>query len=215
VAAGAEESRSFCLNRGVKQGDPVSALLFIAVMESCFKSLKKKWSGLNNRRVGQYYGFVIHDPYDHLTNLRFADDVILFAQSKSDASKMLCHLRDHAARYGLRIHMGKTTILTNTDCGEGCSVTVGDTQVQIVPPGGSEKYLGRVLNLADFHGAELANRMSTAWRSFAKYKHILCSKRYPLPARVKLFESVVSPAALYGSSCWTVWAETRRVLRTT
>ena len=27
------ESRSFALNRGVKQGDPISALLFIAVIE--------------------------------------------------------------------------------------------------------------------------------------------------------------------------------------
>ena len=40
VQAGAA-SRRFPLLRGVKQGDPVSALLFIAVMEQCFGSLKK------------------------------------------------------------------------------------------------------------------------------------------------------------------------------
>ena len=42
VQAGAA-SRRFPLLRGVKQGDPVSALLFIAVMEQCFRSLKKRW----------------------------------------------------------------------------------------------------------------------------------------------------------------------------
>ena len=53
VQAGAA-SRRFPLLRGVKQGDPVSALLFIAVMEQCFRSLKKRWKSPNRRRSGQY-----------------------------------------------------------------------------------------------------------------------------------------------------------------
>ena len=35
---------------GVKQGDPVSGLLFIAVMEVCFRSLKQKWKSLPSAR---------------------------------------------------------------------------------------------------------------------------------------------------------------------
>ena len=31
---------------------------------------------------------------------------------------------------------------------------------------------------------------------------------------MKLFESTVTPAVLYGSSCWTMWADTERLLRT-
>ncbi len=35
------ESRSFSQGRGVKQGDPISALLFIAVLGACMDSLRK------------------------------------------------------------------------------------------------------------------------------------------------------------------------------
>ena len=113
VASGAE-SRSFSLERGVKQGDPISSFLFIAVMEVIFRRLKTRWSHLNKRRSGQYFGMVIDDPVDPLTNLRFADDVLLVACSRTDVSKMITDLALEAAKYGLRLHMGKTKVLT--DC---------------------------------------------------------------------------------------------------
>ena len=101
VQAGAA-SRRFHLLRGVKQGDPVSALLFIAVMEQCFRSLKKRWKSANRRRSGQYFGIVIDDSESPLSNLRFADDILLFANSSPDLTKMIAHLRDEAVKYGLK-----------------------------------------------------------------------------------------------------------------
>ena len=68
------ESRAFRLQRGVKQGDPINRLLFLAVMEVCFRDLTRKWSALNARRTGQYMGMVIFDPSRSLTNFRFADE---------------------------------------------------------------------------------------------------------------------------------------------
>lgn len=78
VSAGTQ-SRSFVIERGVKQGDPISTLLFIAVMEAIFSNLENKRQQLNTRRTGAYYGLIIDDPKDPLTNLRFADDVLLLA----------------------------------------------------------------------------------------------------------------------------------------
>ena len=42
VTAGCR-SRTFSLQSGVKQGDPISALLFIAVIEAIFGRLKQGW----------------------------------------------------------------------------------------------------------------------------------------------------------------------------
>ena len=39
--------------------------------------------------TGSYYGIVIDDERDVLSNLRFADDVLLFAQTLADAQKMV------------------------------------------------------------------------------------------------------------------------------
>ena len=48
VTAGAN-SRDFPVGRGVKQGDPISALLFIDVMKTIFRNWKQKWNTLNKR----------------------------------------------------------------------------------------------------------------------------------------------------------------------
>ena len=53
-----------------------------------------------------------HD-HDCLTNLRFADDVLLFATSKEQLQKMLCDFKESTEKVGLRIHPEKTKILSN------------------------------------------------------------------------------------------------------
>ena len=55
VRAGAN-SRLFSINRGVKQGDHISALLFIAIMQACFSELQFKWRRLDARRNGVKHG---------------------------------------------------------------------------------------------------------------------------------------------------------------
>ena len=46
-------------------------------MEALFRGLKEAWRRRNAKRTGVYYGIVIDEPADPLTNLRFADDVLL------------------------------------------------------------------------------------------------------------------------------------------
>ena len=48
-----------------------------------------------------------------LTNLRFADDVMLFATSKEQIRKMMCDFKKATEKVGLRIHPDKTKILSN------------------------------------------------------------------------------------------------------
>ena len=52
------------------------------------------------------------------------------------------------------------------------------------------------------------------WAAFTKHKVALCDQKCHVRLRMKLFESTVTPAVLYGSSCWTMWADTERLLRT-
>ena len=50
---------------------------------------------------------------DCLTNLRFADDVMLFATCKEQIRKMMCEFKKATEKVGLRIHSNKTKILSN------------------------------------------------------------------------------------------------------
>eukprot|EP00959_Pyramimonas_sp_CCMP1952_P366511 7676261-Pyramimonas_sp.AAC.1 len=108
---------------------------------------------------------------------------------------MLAHLREHAGKYGLILHLGQTKILSNRCFQSGLNAKVGDCDVEIIPVTKSEKYLGRLVCLGDYHGTELSHRMAAAWGPFARIKHVLCSRGYPPPARLRLFDAVVTPTA--------------------
>ena len=56
------------------------------------------------------FGFVIDDAKGPLLNLRFAD-VLLFARIK-DAGKNIAHLAGEDAKYGLKLHLGNTLIMS-------------------------------------------------------------------------------------------------------
>lgn len=62
----------------MKQGDPLSPKLFTATLEEVFKRLKPKWAEK---------GIVVGD--SRLTNLRFADDIVLFSPTAAELGDML------------------------------------------------------------------------------------------------------------------------------
>ena len=157
-----KESRRFDVERGVKQGDPISSLLFLAVMEVIFRRLKRRWHGLNTRRSKQYYGMVIDSMHNPLANLRFADDVLLVAASRADIARMISDLGKEASRYGLKLHMGKTRVLANHITETPVQkVLCGTQEVKVLSLDEAEKYLGRKLAINQYHATELSNRIAS------------------------------------------------------
>jgi len=65
-------SRQFPIQRGVKQGDVISPILFNAGLEMAFRRWK---AGLGT------HGWLLDALGDRLTNTRFADDIMLYAKS--------------------------------------------------------------------------------------------------------------------------------------
>ena len=111
-----------------------------------------------------------------LTNLRFADDVLLFSHSRQDIAKMIAHLRDEVAKYGLKLHMGKTKILTTEpSVRRPLHVIVGEESIQVLQDGEGERYLGRNLFMDSYHDTETSNRIAAGWAAFHRYKSALCN----------------------------------------
>ena len=128
---------------------------------------------------------------------------------------MLGHLKIEAAKYGLSMHLGKTKVLTASPTLPVSTILVGDTSVDVLDRFACEKYLGRKVCLDDYHGAELSNRIAAGWAAFAIFKSALVCKSYTAALRLKLFNSVVTPAVLYGCSSWAMKIDMERELKST
>ena len=154
-------------------------------------------------------------PAENLTNLRFADDVVLIEQSKGDITKMLNDFSKYAAEYGLQINFDKTKILTWDSLRAGCpSVAINGQAIQILAESQAEKYLGRKLSFRDGQLTEFRNRTAAAWAAFHKHKGELCSKWYPLRDRIRLFDATVTPTMLYACGTWALTKVMERELIT-
>ena len=82
------ESNMFEIKKGTRQGDRLSSLLFNTILRNLLKDVSQRW--LKEKRMGIYLSD--HD-HDCLTNLRFADDVLLFATSKEQLQKCCTNSR--------------------------------------------------------------------------------------------------------------------------
>ena len=206
-------SKQFHIQRGVKQGDPLSSLLFNALLEHVFKQLKQRWT---TRKYGIRLG---HTSLTTLTNLRFADDVLLFASTLPQLTSMLSDLHDIAGTCGLELHPDKTVILSNLSQRRGrqaaATVQVGGRPVQVLRYDDTTKYLGRKLTLGTHHTTEIDNRITVAWRKFNALRDELTNTRYPLRSRIHLFNSAITPTVLYGCASWTTTKTTASKLQTT
>ncbi|GFO06077.1 endonuclease-reverse transcriptase [Plakobranchus ocellatus] len=92
-------SKAFDIQRGVRQGDPISPKLFITVIVQVFKEADLK------------YGINIDGEY--LRYLRFADDVALCTEKEEEMEEHLERLNSESKKVGLKIHKGKTKYMTN------------------------------------------------------------------------------------------------------
>ena len=103
-----EESKIFDIQKGSKQGDPLSSLLFNTVLQYSLKDEIQRWQ--KKKGMGIYLS---DQDRDCLTNLRFADGVMLFATSKEQIQKMMNSFKKATEKVRLRIHPDKTKILSN------------------------------------------------------------------------------------------------------
>ena len=82
-----------------------------------------------------------------LSNLCFANDVLLFTSTQSQLVAMLSELKEAAGLCGLKIHPEKTKILSNVPVISGVETAshakMGGEDVEILPADRTTKYLGR------------------------------------------------------------------------
>ena len=203
-----KESDAFPINRGTKQGDPLSSLLFNTVLQYSLEDDLKKWQEIKK-------GIRLSDKTaDCLTNLRFADDVLLFSTSLGKLRDILCEFKTSTEAVGLGIHPDKTKILTNQDRTKTKEITVDNIKIEVLAKGDSARCLGQKITFEEQETEEIKNRLKAAWAAFHKYRQELTSKDYRLCHRLRLFGMVITPTLTYASGTWTLTLKHEKMIKT-
>ena len=115
---------------------------------------------------------------------------------------MLYEFKESTEKVGLRIHPGKTKVLSNQS--SFCSETkkemqVDDIKIKILTRSESVRYLGQLITFQSQATTEIKNRTRAAWATFHKYRQELTSKNYLVKHRLRLFDAVITPTICYAS----------------
>ena len=100
VRWGRNKSEQFAPRRGTRQGCPILPELFNLMAELLMRLALEGYTGgvsIGGRR---------------LTNLPYADDIILIASSASELQELVARMQSASTEMGLRINVKKTTVMS-------------------------------------------------------------------------------------------------------
>ena len=185
------------INRGVRQGDPISPKLFTAALEDMFRKL-----------IWENHGIMVDG--ELLSHLRFADDIVLFAYHVQTATEMLKELNETGAQVGLRINRAKLQAMKNDQCAMG-TITLDDDTILFVD---KYTYLGQIITQNHEIDDEIRRRRSAAWLSFKSVDDVL-KKTKDVKLRAHIFNFMILPVLSYGCEVWTLRENGKQKLQTT
>lgn len=193
-----QSSKPIQLQRGVRQGDVISPKLFTAALEDVFKLMD--WKGLGININGEY-----------ITHLRFADDIVVMAETLEDLGTMLADLNGASEHVGLKMNMDKTKIMSNVHV-VPTPLKIGDSTLDVVD---DYIYLGHTVQLgkSNFEN-EVNRRIQLGWAAFGKLRNIFSSK-IPQCLKTRVFDQCVLPVMTYGAETWSLTMGLIRRLKVT
>jgi hypothetical protein len=196
------DENTFLLSIGVLQGDTLAPYLFIIVMdfvlrtamiEECGILIKKK-SGSSRRAASRV------NPAVYLTDLDFADDIVLLSPTIAKAQKLVRNLEKAARKVGLRINQKKSEYILVGAWGDKKQrdIKVSTGTLKRVE---DYKYLGSWLlnSKADF-----TIRKDLAWVPINKLYRVWRSDTIRRDIKINLFLATIESILLYNATTWTM-----------
>ena len=184
-------SFEFDIAAGVRQGCVLSPRLICSILEWALSKCRPQCHGV---------GYDFQDGGFSLLDLRFADDILIFAKSYEEIGHVLDMLVDALGQVGLVFNAGKTKKKLTTQSQHPAKlVSPGGIVVEILEQDRAHKWLGCMISThADgSHGLDLEHHLQAASRAFYANNPILSDKSVSISQRLAYFDAMASPAACF------------------
>jgi endonuclease/exonuclease/phosphatase family metal-dependent hydrolase len=206
-------SEEFKLERGLKQGSVFSPLLFNlffgAIVQEVCRRLNREGLRLKMRLNGNIFNLSQYDSIRNcidvmLTELLFADDAELVAESEIDLQRMVDVFAEVCDAFGQEISIKKTEVLVVSRSNNVVvpNITIKGEVLKVVS---NFKYVGGIENSIGTMTDEMKTRrgrMGAAYSSLAV--RVFDNKNVRVTSRLDLFNAVVITNGLYGCATWIV-----------
>ena len=146
-------------------------------------------AGLNEAQAG------IKIAGRNTSNLRYADDTTLMAESEEKLKNLLMKVKEEREKVGLKLNIQKTKIMASGP------ITSWQIDVETV----SDFILGGSKITADDECShEIKRHILLGRKAMTNLDSILKSRDITLPTKICLVKAMVFPVVMYGCESWTV-----------
>ena len=185
--------------KGIRQGDSLSPLLFNIVMDEIIKKVRK----LKGYRMGDR----------EIKILCYADDAVLIGESEDDVQKLLQVFNRTAKSLNMNISTAKTKCMTTSKTPLRCKLVVDG---KIIHQEMKFKYLGVEISGYGDVETEVREQTNKAARIAACLNNTIWrNKHMRIETKARIYKATIRPIMTYTAETRPETTKTRRMLETT
>ena len=141
---------------------------------------------------------VIKIPRRNISNLRYADNTTLMAESREELNRLLMRVKEDSENAGLKLNIQKIKIMAS---GPITSWQIDGEKMETVT---DFIFLGSKITADGDCSHKIKRHLLLVRKAMTNLDSILRSRDTTLPTKICMIKAMVFPLVIYGCECWTI-----------